>query len=63
MITEQEREVIRITAALYNALAALPVQHPADMDESIRDIHNIQNRVMARATARADTSFFSVVGA
>lgn len=31
-----------------NAMFALPAVHPADNEETARDIHNLQNRLLAR---------------
>ena len=57
-VTAQEFEVLKMTAELYNALMALPDKHPSDADDSARDIHAIQNRVMARLAVRAHPDFF-----
>lgn len=53
MLSEQESEVLTLTARLYEALLALPADHPHDMPENVRDIHNIQNRVLARPAYRS----------
>lgn len=53
MLTEQERAVMALTAQLYEALRNLPAQHSHDMSEYVRDIHDIQNRIMARPVARS----------
>ena len=53
MLTEQERIAIELTAKLYEALRNLPAQHSHDMGEYVRDIHDIQNRIMSRPVARA----------
>lgn len=47
-MTQKEQAVLKITADLWNAILDLPVLHPSDMRETERDIHNIQNRIMAR---------------
>lgn len=51
-LTDGEKHALELTAALYNVMARFPKLHPADMDETVRDIHNIQNRIMARPQAR-----------
>lgn len=51
-MTEQEKEIIDLTVKLWNAYTKLPVIHAADGEETCRDIHNIQNRVLARAAWR-----------
>lgn len=51
-MTDQERRIIEMTVELWNALLDLPKEHDADNLEDMRDIHDIQNRVLARATRR-----------
>ena len=51
-ITEDERAILNIVADLWNAILALPVLHSEDEHEHRRDIHNIENRIMARAAMR-----------
>lgn len=53
MLTEQEKVALALTAELYKALQALPADHPHDMPEHVRDIHNIQNRILARPAYRS----------
>lgn len=57
-LTNEELNVLRLSAELYNAISNLPDKHPADMSETDRDIHSIQNRVMARLAAREHPEFF-----
>lgn len=47
-LTQDEREALHITSILWNQLNKLKVLHIDDMEESRRDIHNIQNRIMCR---------------
>ncbi len=49
-LTPQELEVLELTAILFAAFVALPVIHPSDVTETQRDIHDIQNRILARAS-------------
>lgn len=51
-LTPAEQNCINISAALWNAASQLPDQHPRDLSELQRDIHDIQNRVMARLARR-----------
>jgi hypothetical protein len=51
-MTPAERAALKLTADLWSALSALPVEHPCDLAEHCRDIHSIQNRIMAREAAR-----------
>ena len=57
-LTQAERGIINLTAELWNATSALPDQHPCDLNELQRDIHNIQNRIMARLARRAHPEVF-----
>ena len=52
-LTAAEFVAIDLSVALISALRELPVLHPRDLEESVRDIHNLQNRIMARAAQRA----------
>lgn len=52
MLTEQENRILVFTSMLWNALIDLPDPHPSDNAENMRDIHDIQNRLLARAARR-----------
>lgn len=52
MLTEQEKAVLTMTAELWNELVKLPAPHGFDGAEHMRDIHDIQNRIMARVARR-----------
>jgi len=52
MLTEQETVVLNLTRDLWNAIKALPELHASDLPESMRDIHDIQHRIMARPAYR-----------
>jgi len=58
MLTEQEQELILLTATLWNKFCELPNRHPSDAVEMARDIHDIQHRIMARAAVRAHPEIF-----
>jgi len=47
-LTFREQEILEMTKKLFQALNELPVLHKSDMAENVRDIHNIQNRIMSR---------------
>lgn len=51
MLKEQIEKCMSLTVDLVNAHHDLPKDklHPADIPEMVRDIHNIQNRLMAIA--------------
>jgi hypothetical protein len=48
-MTDQEKMIVGLLGTLWNMIVELPVIHPSDNEETSRDIHNIQNRIMARA--------------
>lgn len=52
-LTEQERECLNAIGHAFNLFSALPVIHPADLPETVRDIHNLQNRVLSRVGLRS----------
>lgn len=58
MMTDEEKRIFTLSAELWNALIALPKMHPCDNAEHMRDIHNIQNRLLARVAQRANPEEF-----
>lgn len=52
MLTEAERKILDMTAELWNELIKLPAPHGFDNAEHMRDIHDIQNRILARSARR-----------
>lgn len=57
-LSQAELGVLALTANLWNELHALGEHLPFDLAEHLRDIHDIQQRVMARLARRAHPSFF-----
>ena len=57
-MTEAEKRLLQMTADLWNAFLDLPDRHPSDAEETQRDIHNIQNRIMARCAVRSCPDLF-----
>lgn len=50
-LTEKEAKALDLTRQLWNALLEIEKEHsmhPDDIHEHKRDIHNIQNRILAR---------------
>ena len=45
---EQIEKVIKLTSELWSEILKLEIIHSSDNLETQRDIHNIQNRIMAR---------------
>ncbi len=60
MLTDQEKQLISMTAEIWNKFCELPVIHPNDAAEMGRDLHDIQHRIMARAAARLHPDLFPV---
>ena len=52
-LTPREKTILQTTVVLWNAICKLEELHPQDREEACRDIHNIQNRIMARPELRA----------
>ena len=48
--TPSERRAWEALASAANLMLRLSSVHPADRSETVRDIHNLQNRMLARAT-------------
>lgn len=57
-VTDEEKRVLELTAQLWNAWIMLPGSHPFDAAETEHDIHNIQNRIMARVAVRTNPLLF-----
>lgn len=53
-MTEEEKRALALTGELWNAMLALPDKHPHESEEHMRDIHNIQNRLLARVAKRTN---------
>lgn len=58
MMTDEEKRVLALTADLWNALIAPPDPHGFDNAEHMRDIHCIQNRLLARVAKRTNPEQF-----
>lgn len=52
-MTREEEEAWLLIADAANAMFRLPVLHSSDNEETVRDIHNLQNRLLARAAYSA----------
>lgn len=57
-LTDEEKAVLEKSAELWNAIIALTPMHASDNPEHMRDLHNIQNRLLARATKRDNPELF-----
>lgn len=51
-LTEEEKKVVALSADLWNAFIALPVQHPSDQQDFCNAIHTIQRIIGARPMMR-----------
>lgn len=61
-VTDMEKQILELSAELYNLFCKLPDKHPCDVAEMSVDIHRIQQRVMARMAARSMPDFFNQGG-
>lgn len=52
-MTKEERDIIDLSAELWNRFCALPELHPSDKPELCVHIHAIQNMVFARTGVRS----------
>jgi hypothetical protein len=52
VLTVAERAVLSLSGEVFSLFKELGDHHPADVEETARDIHNIQNRIMARVVMR-----------
>ncbi len=52
-MTAQEVEIWLALGKVAGALLQLPTLHPSEQEETVRDIHNLQNRLLARPGLRA----------
>lgn len=52
ILTDEEREVLRITAEAWNAFLTLPRQHPDDQTEFRHTVHALQRIILARPGVR-----------
>jgi hypothetical protein len=52
MLTDQEMKIVNDLGNIWDEILKLPVYHTADNSEACRDIHNLQNRIMARDATR-----------
>lgn len=52
LLTAGERRVLELSGELVVAFKELPVLHPLDLPELVRDVHDIQNRLLARVSYR-----------
>lgn len=52
ILTGSEREVLDLSAALWNAYLELPVEHPCDRQEFCTALHALQNMILARPGRR-----------
>lgn len=57
-LTPDEVAIIDALGEVANQISKLPVQHPLDLPETVRDIHDLQNRIMARVAVRAHPRLF-----
>lgn len=59
-MTDQEKEIIDLTAEIWNKYIQLPVQHPCDRDEFCKALHICQHLVMIRETRENNRDLFYI---
>ncbi|GEM85183.1 hypothetical protein [Meiothermus hypogaeus] len=52
-MTPEEVEIWLALGKVAGTLLKLPTLHPNEQEETVRDIHNLQNRLLARVGLRA----------
>lgn len=47
-LTQEEEEILELTAELWNRFLALPINHPMEANEIAMKIHDIQRMIISR---------------
>ena len=58
-LTDQEKDLLKQAADLYNGFYDLPDKHPSDMPEMRYHIHAIQSKIMGRVAVRLHPELFT----
>lgn len=61
-LTQEEKEILELTAELWNRFLALPINHPMEADEMAIKIHDIQRMIMSRPGFRMNQEIFRDYG-
>lgn len=61
-LTQEEEEILELTAELWNRFLALPINHPMEANEIAMKIHDIQRMIIARPGFRMNQEMFRQYG-
>lgn len=61
-LTQEEEEILELTAELWNRFLALPINHPMERDEMAIKIHDIQRMIISRPGFRMNQEMFRQYG-
>lgn len=61
-LTQEEKEILELTAELWNKFLQLPINHPMERDEIAMKIHDIQRMIIARPGFRLNQEMFKGYG-
>lgn len=61
-LTQEEEEILELTAELWNRFLALPINHPMEQSEMQYKIHDIQRMIISRPGFRMNKEIFRDYG-
>lgn len=61
-LTQEEEEILELTAELWNRFLELPINHPMEKDEMAIKIHDIQRMIISRPGFRMNKEIFRDYG-
>lgn len=61
-LTQEEEEILELTAELWNKFLQLPINHPMEMNEMAIKIHDIQRMIISRPGFRLNQELFREYG-
>lgn len=61
-LTQEEKEILRLTEEVWNRFLELPIHHPMEMNEMAIKIHDIQRMIISRPGFRMNKEIFRDYG-
>lgn len=61
-LTQEEEEILELTAELWNKFLQLPINHPMEANEIAMKIHDIQRMIISRPGFRMNQEMFRQYG-
>lgn len=61
-LTQEEKEILELTAELWNRFLALPINHPMEANGIAMKIHDIQRMIISRPGFRMNQEMFRQYG-